>query len=727
MTRARRCSLLGSLVALLGLAVVGTSQDRLRTMPGYEQFRKMSSQIGGSVKMGMLAVTWKDEGKAFEYSKDDKRYRFDIAAKKAEVVDPNAAPSKDVPTKTPRRGRRGGGGDAGVPSGQSPERGRQYTSSTSKDGSHKAIYKDRNLFVGDGKGEDLVQITTDGSEKDRIKYGTASWVYGEELYQTTAMWWSPDSKKLAYYRFDESKVGDFYLQMDQTKYMSKPDVEAYPKVGMPNPVVDLFVYDVDSKKSTQIDVRDGKTFDDGVVGHYVYNISWSPSTKELLFNRTNRKQNIMEFTAADPETGKCRVIVREEWPASWTDNLPVRRFLKDNNRFLWFSDRNGFKNIYLYDLSGKLHAAVTKNEFDVGYPASSCIARVDEDAGYVYYYGTDGENHMKFQLHRAKLDGSEDKRLTDPKYHHRVDLAPDGKHFIDIYQTHDTPPATRLVDAEGNVVTELVKSDTTKFDQIGFKKVEMFTYKSADGKTELHGLVHFPSNFDPAKKYPTLLSIYGGPETNGAHETFTMPSPQTEYGFLVVNLDSRSASGRGKKTLDAIYEHLGVTEIDDIACGIKSLWDRPYFDKNRVGVHGTSYGGYTSAMCVLRHPDVFQAACAQSPVTDWRQYDSIYTERYMWVPRENEQGYKEGDARTYARNLKGRLMLYYGTADNNVHPNNCMQLIRALQNAGKSFDVQVGPDMGHTALNQQRMMEFFIENLVLRPVEKVEETKAKSE
>jgi dipeptidyl-peptidase 4 len=726
MTRVRRCSLVASLLALLGLAAAGTSQDRLRTMPGYEQFRKMSPQYGlNSFKSGALAVNWKNDGRAFEYSKDDKRYRYDVETKKNEVVISDTAPAKDVPAKTPRRGRRGGG-DAGAPPGQFVERGRQHTFATSKDGNRRAVHKDRNLWVGDGKGENLTQITSDGSEKDRIKYGTASWVYGEELYQTTAMWWSPDSKKLAYYRFDESKVADFYLQMDQTKYMSKPDIEAYPKVGMPNPVVDLFVYDVDSKKSTQIDVRDGKTFDDGVIGHYVYNISWSPSTKELLLNRTNRKQNIMEFTAADPETGKCRVIVREEWPRSWTDNRPAMRYLKDNNRFLWVSDRSGFKNFYLYDLSGKLHAQVTKNEFDLAYQGSN-IVRLDEDKGYLYYLACDGENHMKFQLHRVKLDGTGDTRLTDPKYHHGVDLAPDGKHFIDIYQTHDTPPATRLVDADGNVVTELAMSDMTKFEQHGLKKVKMFTYKAGDGKTELHGLLHFPSSFDPSKRYPLLLSVYAGPETNGARETFATPSGTTEYGFLVATLDTRSAAGRGKKILDAIYEKLGVTEIDDLAAGVKALWELPYMDKNRVGIHGTSYGGYASVMCLLRHPDVFHAACASSPVTDWRQYDTIYTERYMWIPKENEDGYKAGSAVTYARNLKGRLMLYYGTADNNVHPNNCMQLIRALQNAGKSFEVQVGPDQGHTALNQQRMMEFFIENLVLRPVDKGEETKAKTE
>jgi dipeptidyl-peptidase-4 len=195
-----------------------------------------------------------------------------------------------------------------------------------------------------------------------------------------------------------------------------------------------------------------------------------------------------------------------------------------------------------------------------------------------------------------------------------------------------------------------------------------------------------------------------------------MPHPFTEYGFLVVQMDSRSAGGRGKEFLDAIYMKLGVVEVDDQAAGIRSLWGRPYFDRNRVGIFGTSYGGYVSALALLRHPDAFRAASAASPVTDWRHYDTIYTERYMWTPQGNTAGYDAGSAMTYAADLRGRLMLYYGTADNNVHTTNTMQLIAALQRAGKSFEVQVGPDRGHSGINPDRMMEFFIENLVVSPV-----------
>jgi len=684
-----------ALAAALGLNFTAGAQDRLKSMPGYEQYQKVGREIQGSVKSGALQVAWKDGGKSFEFRRDGKTYRYDLATRRA--VESSGPSSGTDSQPTGRFGRRGAGG---------PGRGRQYSEAPSPDKKLNAFYKDRNLWLSDASGGGEVAVTTDGSEKDRIKYGTASWVYGEELNQNTAMWWSPDGRKIAYYRFDEGPVRDYYLQTGQTELQSTMNVEAYPKAGTPNPVVDLFIYDVAAKKSVRVDVRDGKPFDNDVIGHYVYAVRWSPDGSELLFNRTNRRQNIMEFTACDPDTGKCRVVVREEWLPSWTTNTPQIRFLDDNRRFIRASERTGFRNFLLSDLSGKLLAKLTDHQFEVGN-----IVQVNEELGVLYYTARSGDNHMKMQLHRVGLDGKGDRRLTDPAYHHTVDVSPDGRYFIDVAQTHNTPPFTSLMDSDGKQIEELAKSDTSKFDQLGLKRVELIKYKAADGVTELHGLLHKPSNFDPNKKYPLLVSVYAGPSSNGARETFTMPNPLTEYGFLVATLDSRSAGGRGKHFLDAIYQKLGTVEIDDQAAGVKSLWNRAYLDKNRVGIFGSSYGGYTSLLCLLKHPDVFKAASASSAVTSWYHYDTIYTERYMWIPQENKEGYEAGNAMNYADKLSGRLMIYYGTADDNVHPSNAMQMIEALQKAGKSFEVQVGPDRGHSAIAMDRMMEFFIENL----------------
>ena len=681
------------ILGLLALPTLLSAQDRLKTYPGYDQYQRMLRDYATMLKSGSVTqVNWAD-ATSFTYMTDGKRYRFDVNVGKATEVPP-------PPADSARGGRVGGAG---------PERGRQFDSAVSPDGKLKAFYKDRNLWLSNADGSNAIALTTEGNEKDRTKFGSASWVYGEELDQNTAMWWSPKNDRLAYYGFNEKPVPDYFLQMDQTKLYSKPDIEAYPKSGVDNPEVAIYAYDVASKQSVKLDVRDGKPLANDVVGYYAYHVGWTPDGSEVTLNRTNRRQNIMELAACSPQTGKCRTVVREEWPASWVENTPTMQYLSDNKRFIWASERSGFRNYYLYDLTGKLLATLTNHPFEVG-----AIVKVDEENKTLYYMARDGDNHMKLQLHRVGLDGKNDRRLTDPAFNHTIFLAPGGKHFVDIAQAHNKPPFTQLVDANGKVLAQLAKSDVSRLEQLRVQPVELFTFKAADGVTTLHGMIHKPTNFDPNKKYPVLVSVYGGPATNGARETFTVPSPLTEYGFIFVTLDSRSAAGRGKKFLDAIYQKLGTVEVDDQAAGVRALWERSYIDRSRVGIFGTSYGGYASAMALLRHPDAFQAASASSPVTDWKHYDTIYTERYMWIPQENKAGYEAGSAMKYATNLRGRLMLFYGTADNNVHPNNSMELIQALQRAGKSFEVQVGPDRGHSGISTDRMMEFFIENLVLK-------------
>ena len=728
-------------VAVVLLPMTLGAQDRLKTMPGHDRFQRLSLALPTAVKPGSLAVTWKADGRTFEYARDGKLYRYDVAARQATAIG-------DAPQPPAVRG--GGGGRGGQ---DAPARGRQAASAPSPDGQLKAFYRDRNLFLSDADGAHERALTTDGSPTARIKYGTASWVYGEELAQTTAIWWSPDSRKVAYYRFDEKQVPDFHLTTHVADGAGQPydqiDTEAYPKPGVPNPIVDLFIHDIASGRTTKVDVRDGKPFDNAVVGHYVYHVAWSPDGRDLLFNRTNRRQQILEVVSANPDTGACRVIVREEWPTGWITNSPPMVFLRDGKRFIWESERNGWRNLYLYDVSGTLIAPLTNHTtFEVG-----TIVKLDEAAGVLFYTARDGDNFLKLQLHRVGLDGKGHVRLTDPAFHHAVagcmvragspvgagnaggggrggvgpgaacGISPDNTYVVDVYQTHDVPPATRLLDAtNGKVVAEIAQSDLTTFNQLGLKPPEMFTYAAADGKTTLHGLIQFPSTFDPSRKYPALVSVYGGPASasNTARETFIVPSATTEYGFLLLNLDSRAVPGQGKRTLDSIYLKLGQVEMDDMAEGVKALWSRPYFDKTRVGIYGTSYGGYSAVMELLRHPDVFAAASSSSPPTDWRNYDTIYTERYMWIPQENKAGYDAGSAMTYVDNLEGRLLLYFGTQDNNVHPSNMMQLVAALQAAGpdhkgKSFDLQLGPDKGHSGVNQDRMMEFFIEHLIVKP------------
>jgi dipeptidyl-peptidase-4 len=707
------------LAGLVGVVVAPAAlvaQDRLRTMPGYEQHERMAPQMVSAVKSGARAAVWSADSRSLEYSLDGKRYRFDLPERRETEI-PAASPER---APSPAR--------AVV----QPDRGRQFESAVSPDGHLTAFYRDRNLWIKGGDSPGETAVTTDGSPASRVKYGTASWVYGEELEQRTAMWWSPDGRALAYYRFDERPVPDYYVALDQTRLQDTIDVEAYPKAGVPNPVVDLFVYDLATKRSTRIDVRDGRPFDDAVVGHYVYHVMWTPDGRDLLFFRTNRRQNTMEVVAADPATGTCRVILRETWPTGWVNEDPRLVFLRDGRRFIWESQRNGWDNFYLYDLTGRLITPLTAyTSTEVG-----TLVKVDEEAGVVFYTARDGDNALKFQLHRVGLDGTGDRRLTDPTFHHAIGLcmddagprtgqpaapapcgiSPDSRYFVDVYQRHDTPPATRVVDAAtGGTVADVAQSDTTQFSRLGLEHAELFSFLAADGKTRLHGILQFPSGFSASKKYPLLVNAYGGPEFAylTARETFVQPSALAEYGFLVVTLDSRAIPGLGKRTLDAIYGKLGQTEVDDMAAGVEALRHRSYVDRARVGIFGTSYGGYVALMAMLRHPGLFAAAVASSAPTDWRNYDSIYTERYMNLPQDNAAGYDEGSAVVHAGALKGRVLLYYGTADNNVHPANTLQLVQALEKAGKSFDLQVGPDRGHSAVSSERMMQFFLEALVL--------------
>ena len=688
--------LLLAFAAFLPLASAA-AQGRIADMPGYDRYTEMMPKIREAMVSGAIGRTeWADDSRSFTYTFDGKFWRYDVR-KKSAVEEEQPEGSADF--------RRGRGGVA---------RGRQATEAFTADSLRRAFYRDRNLWVSNADGTNERPLTNDGSEELRIKYGTASWVYGEELSQRSAMWWSPDGSKIAYYRFDEMPVRDYYLQTGQTTVEGSVEVEAYPKAGTDNPIVDLYVYDMEADVSRKLDIRMGQPFQDDVVGYYAYSVSWSPDGSELLLNRTNRRQNVMEFTACSPADGSCRVVVREEWPASWTDNRPTIQWLEDGKRFIWQSERTGYANYYLYDLSGELLATLTNHPFEVG-----GIVKVDERAKQLWYYARSGDNYMKLQLHRVGLDGRGDTRLTDPAFNHTVTVSPDGKLFTDVSQTHAIPPVTRLRDARGRERAVVAESDMSGVTELGLTPVEMFNYTSADGKTELQGMMHKPSNFDPTHQYPVLFSVYLGPGNTGARETYSLPHPYTEYGFIIVTIDTRAASGKGKKSLDQIYLKLGEVEIDDAAAASRELAKLPYVDGDRVGIFGTSYGGYASALALLRHPEAFAAASAASAVTSWHHYDTIYTERYMYTPQANPDGYEKGNAMSYAKDLEGDLMIYYGTADDNVHPNNSMMLIKALQDAGKSFEVQVGPDRGHSGINPQRMMEFFIQSLVMKEKEVV--------
>lgn len=686
------------------VAMPAAAQSRIKSMPGYERWAEMSPKIASSVKSGAITPTWAAASASFDYMLEGVRWRFDVATLKAErVVDAPGEPAPAGPAAQPAAAAA-----AAAPGGLVLARGRGREADVlAPDGKSRAFSRDYNIWYQPGDGGAERQISFDGGEKQRIRHGVGSYVYLEEFSVSQPVWWSPDGSKLAWMRYDEGKVDDYFLQLDQTKTQSSVLTQAYPHPGAHNPVADLMIFDFATGQTRRMDVREGMPFSNNVIGHYVWNALWTKDAAEILVRRADRLQKTYDIAACDPATGACRSVVRESRPATWAQG-GAPRFLDDGKRFIWTSERNDFRNLYLYDLSGKLLTTLTQHSFDV-----VDVVKVDEAAGLVWYTARSGDTPMKVQLHRVTLDGRRNVQLTDSRLNHRVELAPDGKHFVDIEQAHDTPPVTRLRDFDGKALATVAASDLSQFDALGLEKARQFSFMAADGQTQLHGMMQFPSDFDPSKTYPVLLNVYGGPGSNGLNETFATPSALAEYGFIILRLDARTNAGRGRRVLDQAYQQLGIVEIDDFAAGIRAVSERSYIDASRIGVYGTSYGGSVAALLVMRYPELVQAAVANSPVTDYRLYDTAYSERFLGLPDQSPAAYDRSAVMTYVAGLKGDLMIYYGTSDDNVHPKNSLQLIRALQTAGKSFEVQVGPDRGHTGMDQTRMMEFFIERLIL--------------
>jgi len=679
---------------LLALSAIGSAQEVLSDMPRFDRYDRLRKERANAIVSGAASsIVWNEDKTGFSFSQGGKTWRFDLKSKQKSE---GAAFTR---SGDPRNRR-------------APERGRQFDTVTSADGKLKAFHRDRNVYLSDADGKNERAVTTDGSADKRTKYGIASWVYGEELGVREAMWFSPDGKRLAYYFFDEGKVKDYYLALAQTKFQSELDVEAYPKAGTDNPTVGLYVYDLASGKSTKIDT----SFGDATLGEYVYDVKWAPKGDVLLFNRTNRKQNVMQLCAADPATGKSRMVVEERQLQSWAENHPDVRFLEDQNRFIWSTERSGFKNFHLYDLSGKDHGALTDLKLD-----AMNILAVDEKAGTFAFTSAGERNPYHVQLRTAPLKpGGKSKVLTNEDFHNTVTLEAGTGHAIVVEQTVDQAPRTRLISLDGKEVAVLAESDTSKVKELGLRPTRLFKFKAADGVTELYGTYQVPSDYVEGQRYPVILDVYGGPESGGARVTYQVADPLTEFGFVRVNLAGRGTNGRGKAFRDAVYGKLGVVEIDDQAAGIKELVKLGIADPGRVGIYGTSYGGYSSIMAILRHPDVFRSAAASSSVTDWRHYDTIYTERFMGLPWENEnlKGYEAGSAYPYVKDLKGNLMLFFGSSDNNVHPSNTYMLVQKLQQAGKRYEMQIGPDIGHAQMNATAMWEFFMRTLILNPKSK---------
>jgi dipeptidyl-peptidase-4 len=579
----------------------------------------------------------------------------------------------DVPEAAVRGGRSAASDGPGV------ARGRQRTSEPSPDGERVAIHEGGHVFITRGEKRD--RITPDAAPG--VKFGVASWVYGEELDKKSAMWWHPQSSSLAYYSFDESKVPEYLLNTELTKQRPALDRERYPKPGDPNPIAGLSIYSIVTGRTTQVKVGDAD--------QYVYGVQWTPDGKELLFHRLNRLQNRLELCLADPATGEVRVVLVEE-QRCYQNHLPKLRFLAKQPRgFLWESERTGFAHFELRSLDGGEPIVLTKGGF-----AMREIHWIDEDAGTLWCIGYSGPVAINPHLWRVALDGSGGNEVTTSDMHWSAfSVAPDGGHVIAVEQSIDRAPRTVLLAKDGTQVAVVAERKGDAIEDKGWPRPELLQLKAADGSTTLYGTLHKPKDWKEGSRLPAVVQVYGGPFFRTVENTYDPVEPLCEFGVLVVKVDNRGTPGRGKAFEDATYMNLGIADMDDQTAAIRQLVARGLVDPARVGITGFSYGGTMSALALLRYPDDFAVAVAGGAVTDWNNYDSIYTERYMRTPAENPKGYEQSSCVRLAGNLKGRLLIVHGMVDDNVHPSNAWQLADALQSKGKPFDMMLFPNSGH--------------------------------
>jgi len=665
--------------------------QRFEDLPGHDRWKLVSDAMDRLAIGGRVSdVTWIEDGSGVEFRVGTpagaERRRFVFATGAIEPVVGDAAAEGD----SPRRSR-----------GNRPARGRQADIVRSPDGAWNAVCEEHNVILKRVDGSAARAVTTDGTFK--LGYGRASWVYGEELDQDSAMWWSPDSRFLAYYEFDDRNVPDFPLPVDWTALRPRVALESYPKAGDPNPIARLRVIEVGeiASRAELASAPMGQSISVDVgsdTEQYIYDIRWTPDSSALLFNRTGRRQDRLELVAADPLSGATRVVLTESQP-TFQENRPTMRFLEDGVRFIWESEATGWSQFSIRSLADDSVVALTSG----AYPALD-IVQIDEKAGWFYLTAASGSVGMSAQLHRVRLDGSEHARLTVSELNHsNFSIAPNHTRFVCVAEAADTPPISTLLDMKGSILGVLAESDTSVMQELGLVAPELFSFKADDGTTDLFGILHRPAHFDPARTYPLIIDVYGGPGVVTVRNRWSGARPDCELGYLIAQIQNRGTPDRGKAFETATYQRLGDLDLKDQADGVRALSGRPYVDGSRVGITGGSYGGYMSALALLKHPDVFKAAVAISAVTDWRHYDSIYTERYMRLPRENEAGYDQGSCvklaaaltPELARQLGGRLLLMHGMADDNVHPNNVWQFVHALQQANIPFDMMFFPTMDH--------------------------------
>jgi dipeptidyl-peptidase-4 len=575
----------------------------------------------------------------------------------------------------------------------------------SPDGRYVSFVRDHNLWLvslADGKER---AITRGGTEQ--ILKGELDWVYPEELEIKTAYWWSPDSSGIAYLEMDERKVSQYPL-VDFSSPSGEAEMERYPAAGGVNPMVRVFVASLGGGEPRVMDT--GAETD-----IYIPRVNWLTDSKHLAIQRLNRTQTTLDLLIADTTTGKARLALSENDP-HWINVSDDLYFLKDDRRFVWSSERSGYRHLYLYDLEGQQLRQLTKGEWEV-----SAVDAVDERKGLVYFTATE-KSPLERHLYSIRLDGTGFTRLTSDEGTHAVVLAPNAAAFYDTYSNVATPPQQNLHRADGSRMASIDENKIGELADYHLSPTEFVTVKSHDG-VQLNASIIKPPDFDPQKKYPVLVYTYGGPHAQVVRHAwgganFLWHQLMAQRGYIIFSLDNRGSAGRGHAFETPLHFRLGAQELSDQREGVQYLKSLPYVDANRVGIWGWSYGGHLTLHAMFEAGDDFKAGFAGGPVTDWRYYDSIYTERYLGLPQKNEKGYQDSSPVKYAGQLRGKLLIAHGTGDDNVHYANTLAAINALIEAGKYVEVLAFPGRGHGVSDpparrvlMKRVTQFFLDNL----------------
>lgn len=561
----------------------------------------------------------------------------------------------------------------------------------SPDGRLVAYTRNHNLYTLDIQSGLEFQLTSDGS--DTIYSGWASWVYYEEILgrgsRYRAFWWSPDSRSLAFLRFDDSPVPVFPIFHHTKGIHGELEKERYPKAGDPNPYVKLGIVFATGGDVVWADIEEK-------ADHYAAWPFWTRDSSTLTFQWMNRGQNVIKIFAVDPSTGEKTEIYQEE-QKTWVEFFTDLYFFEDGRGFLLRSNADGWSHLYLYDMQGGLMRRLTQGPWTV-----TGITRVDEENNRVYFHARQDES-TENHFFSVSLDGSGLNRLTEEPGYHRCQVSPRGKYFIDSYSNLTTPSRQELRKGDGGLIRLIADSRTEEMDRHLLAQKELLELPTQDGWI-LPGYWILPPDFDDNKKYPVLFTIYSGPGSSSVSNTYPGLSQLyfAQEGIIIFALDHRGSGHFGKKGMAWMHRNLGKWEMHDLIEAAKWLRSKPFIDNQKIGITGGSYGGYTTCMALTYGAGYFTHGYARASVTDWRLYDTVYTERYMNRPVDNPEGYKAGSVMTHAENLKGVLYMSHGAIDDNVHMQNTVQLISTFMDLDKVFEFMIYPDQRHGYRGKKR-------------------------